>query len=435
MAIFPLYNYHVTNFDVSKLSSFKAGMALMRDSAGVLVPADRSLIISDSFGEQLSRFVGFASGDHDINNNIILSDPVGSNYIDSTNVFVDRTNAHFSSVKRNILDYADENVNRFYNIFDSTSNTGRGVGVYNLEGEIYITDQFVPVSAGTFAGDTRTPITFLPGDLLTFGAGVNAGKLVKVDTSGYGPSVIIVGSVEKYQGGLLYFKHILDKYINVVSYSTTGLYMNLDASSNVSYPGSGTTWFDLSGNNLNGSMNNGAYWSAENGGVIVLDTIDDRVTIPHNAIMDFSGDFTVEIVFYPQENILTGILAKANTNGSVSGNSWVIGSFFGGNKIFWNPLTTPSGITLLGTTPAYINNWYSIIFTRTAGMMTFYLNGIYDNSIYNPNNYTNTHEIQITVWASWQSAGKIAAVRFYNTGFTAAQAQANHNSIYQRLVN
>jgi hypothetical protein len=214
--------------------------------------------------------------------------------------------------------------------------------------------------------------------------------------------------------------------------------MNLDASSATSYPGSGTTWFDLSGNNLNGSMNNGAYWSAENGGVIVLDPVDDRVTIAHNAIMDFSGDFTVEIIFYPQEQILTGILAKANTNGSVSGNSWVIGSFLGafsgGNKIFWNPLTTPSGIFLTGTTDAYINNWYSIIFTRTAGMMTFYLNGIYDNSVYNPNNYTNTHEIQITVWASWQSAGKISAVRFYNTGFTAAQAQRNHNAIYQRLV-
>jgi hypothetical protein len=210
--------------------------------------------------------------------------------------------------------------------------------------------------------------------------------------------------------------------------------LHLDASNSTSYPGTGTTWFDLSGNNLNGSMNNGAYWSAENGGVIVLDTIDDRLTIPHNAIMDFSGDFTVEIVFYALEGFLTGILAKANTNGSVSGNSWVIGSWFGGNPIFWNPLTTPSGIFLRGKRLTYINTWYSIIFTRTAGVMTSYINGIFDDSVNNPNNYTNTHEIQITVWASWQTAGKIAAVRFYNTGFTAEQAQRNHNAIYQRLV-
>jgi hypothetical protein len=433
MAIFPLYNYHVTNLDVSKLSSFKAGMALMRDSAGVLVPADRSLIISDSFGEQLSRFVGFASGDHDINNNIILSDPVGSNYIDSTNVFVDRTNAHFSSVKRNILDYADENVNRFYNIFDSTSNTGRGVGVYNLEGEIYITDQFVPVLAGTFAGDTRTPITFLPGDLLTFGAGVNAGKLVKVDTSGSGPSVIIVGSVEKYQGGLLYFKHILDKYINVVSYSTTGLYMNLDASSNVSYPGSGTTWFDLSGNNINGQIRNGAFYTSDSGGVINLDGADDDVFIDYNPLMVHSGDFTIEVIYYSTQNILTAFFARPTTYGT--GNRFALGSFLGGNVLFWNPLLSVGGQSISGVTPMYINNWYSIVATRNSGVLSIYLNGIFEGSANDSTDYTSTRPVRLSYWAYWVCAAKIAAVRMYSVGMSADQIQANHNAIYQRLVN
>jgi hypothetical protein len=433
MAIFPLYNYHVTNLDVSKLSSFKAGMALMRDSAGVLVPADRSLIISDSFGEQLSRFVGFASGDHDINNNIILSDPVGSNYIDSANVFVDRTNAHFSSVKRNILDYADENVNRFYNIFDSTSNTGRGVGVYNLEGEIYITDQFVPVLAGTFAGDTRTPITFLPGDLLTFGAGVNAGKLVKVDTSEYGPSVIIVGSVEKYQGGLLYFKHILDKYINVVSYSTTGLYMNLDASSNVSYPGSGTTWFDLSGNNINGQIRNGAFYTSDSGGVINLDGADDDVFIDYNPFMVHSGDFTIEVIYYSTQNILTAFFARPTTYGT--GNRFALGSFLGGNVLFWNPLLSVGGQYISGVTPMYINNWYSIVATRNSGVLSIYLNGIFEGSANDSTDYTSTRPVRLSYWAYWVCAAKIAAVRMYSVGMSADQIQANHNAIYQRLVN
>ena len=392
-----------------------------------------SLIISDSFGEQLSRFVGFASGDHDINNNIILSDPVGSNYIDSTNVFVDRTNAHFSSVKRNILDYADENVNRFYNIFDSTSNTGRGVGVYNLEGEIYITDQFVPVLAGTFAGDTRTPITFLPGDLLTFGAGVNAGKLVKVDTSGSGPSVIIVGSVEKYQGGLLYFKHILDKYINVVSYSTTGLYMNLDASSNVSYPGSGTTWFDLSGNNINGQIRNGAFYTSDSGGVINLDGADDDVFIDYNPLMVHSGDFTIEVIYYSTQNILTAFFARPTTYGT--GNRFALGSFLGGNVLFWNPLLSVGGQYISGVTPMYINNWYSIVATRNSGVLSIYLNGIFEGSANDSTDYTSTRPVRLSYWAYWVCAAKIAAVRMYSVGMSADQIQANHNAIYQRLVN
>jgi len=435
MAIFPLHNKHVVNVPVAVSNDFKSGSALMYDNNGRAVLADRASFSFDSLTEQRSKFLGFSSNDHSTTSTIINNDPVGSNYnIDS--VFYDNTNAAYAAPKRSILDYRDENVNNFYQISNNNPETMRGTGVYNLQGEIYITDQFATKLAMTVAEDSNVDVIFSPGDLLTFGAGVNAGKLVKADLSGNGPSVIIIGSVEKHDSAskVLYFRHILETYSNTVSIATTGLYLHLDASNPTSYPGTGTTWYDLSGNNLNGSMNNGAFWSAENGGVIVLDTIDDRLTIPHNAIMDFSGDFTVEIVFYALEGFLTGILAKANTGGVPSGNSWVIGSWFGGNPIFWNPLTTPSGIFLRGKRPVYINTWYSIIFTRTAGVMTSYINGIFDDSVNNPNNYTNTHEIQITVWASWQTAGKIAAVRFYNTGFTAEQAQRNHNAIYPRLA-
>jgi hypothetical protein len=37
----------------------------------------------------------------------------------------------------------------------------------------------------------------------------------------------------------------------------SGLVVNLDAQSSLSYPGSGTTWFDLSGNNNNATVTNG----------------------------------------------------------------------------------------------------------------------------------------------------------------------------------
>ena len=88
---------------------------------------------------------------------------------------------------------------------------------------------------------------------------------------------------------------------------------------------------------------------------------------------------------------------------------------------------------------SYIDNSYNYIRTEN-NEVAVSKRGLVDNlnegipNLYNPNNYTNTHEIQITVWASWQTAGKIAAVRFYNTGFTAEQAQRNHNAIYPRLV-
>lgn len=56
-----------------------------------------------------------------------------------------------------------------------------------------------------------------------------------------------------------------------------GLVLNLDASNPSSYPGSGTTWFDLTSNNNNGTLTNGPTFDSANGGSITFDGIDDYV--------------------------------------------------------------------------------------------------------------------------------------------------------------
>ena len=38
---------------------------------------------------------------------------------------------------------------------------------------------------------------------------------------------------------------------------TDGLVLSVDAANKKSYPGSGTTWYDLSGNAINGTLTNG----------------------------------------------------------------------------------------------------------------------------------------------------------------------------------
>jgi hypothetical protein len=48
---------------------------------------------------------------------------------------------------------------------------------------------------------------------------------------------------------------------------TSGLIMHLDASNASSYPGSGTSWFDLSGNSKTVALNNTSYVSTDGGGI------------------------------------------------------------------------------------------------------------------------------------------------------------------------
>jgi len=59
-----------------------------------------------------------------------------------------------------------------------------------------------------------------------------------------------------------------------------GLVLYLDAANRRSYPGSGTTWFDLSGNGNNGTLTNGPTFDSANGGSISFDGVNDYVTTP-----------------------------------------------------------------------------------------------------------------------------------------------------------
>lgn len=68
---------------------------------------------------------------------------------------------------------------------------------------------------------------------------------------------------------------------------TNGLILALDAANRNSYPGSGTTIYDLSGNGAHGTLINGTGFSSEKGGVLTFDGIDDGVdgiNIPQNYV-------------------------------------------------------------------------------------------------------------------------------------------------------
>jgi hypothetical protein len=437
MAIFPIHNKHVVNYSVNASDNFTSGMALVIDSNGNAIKADRNNISYNSITEGFSKFIGFASGDHTNLSTILLSDPVGSNYIDSNNKFVDNTNSHYSASKRAIQDFKDESVSGV--LFSEYSK--RGVGVYNLQGEIYITDQFARVESSFIDIDGSTTIDFNVGDLLTFGAGVNAGKLVKVDTSAIGPSVLIIGVVEKFEAAsnLLYFRHALETFNNTVSLYTTGITLFLDASNPTSYSGSGTTWYDLSGNGLNASLNNGASWNNSNGGVFQLDGSDDNISIPHNNLLNLPGDFTIEIIYNSQEPELQAIIGKRG--GSLNNGDWNIASFYGASyasgarTVDWNNLAFTASVYLNGTIPVFLNKWYTITFTRIGNVKTSYINGIFSGSVIDSANFTNPYPIEMSRWAGNYTQATIASVKIWNNfGLSPSQIRQNYNATMGRLL-
>lgn len=86
------------------------------------------------------------------------------------------------------------------------------------------------------------------------------------------------------------FNSIMDSNQKIV---TNGLIVHIDATQKRSYPGSGTTWFDISGNNVNTSLVNGPTFNSEFGGSIKLDGINDIIEFPYNVIFPAQQTVTV----------------------------------------------------------------------------------------------------------------------------------------------
>ncbi len=85
---------------------------------------------------------------------------------------------------------------------------------------------------------------------------------------------------------------------------TDGLVLALDAANQKSYPGSGTTWSDLSGNGNNGTLTNGPTFDSGNNGSIIFDGVDDYITTGTTpSQLQGNPSFTVSGWFYRNANL------------------------------------------------------------------------------------------------------------------------------------
>jgi hypothetical protein len=93
-----------------------------------------------------------------------------------------------------------------------------------------------------------------------------------------------------------------------------GLVLALDAANKKSYPGSGTTWNDLSGNGNNGTLTNGPTFDGGNVGSIVFDGVDDVITLTS---VDLPVPWSQSIVYKNLESTSTSLF-RASVLGSSS---------------------------------------------------------------------------------------------------------------------
>ena len=222
----------------------------------------------------------------------------------------------------------------------------------------------------------------------------------------------------------------------------SGLVLALDAANSKSYPGSGTTWTDLSGRSNSGTLINGPTYSSTNGGSLVFDGTNDYGSIPHNTILNpGTGSFTFGGFFKTNADAPSGYFPTYLTknDGDFSNGYMIRANYPYDGKYFimysqgFTDNVDRSNITSTLTTSLGV--WVNIVgvWNAPSKTLTLYFNGVANGT------GTTTNSLTINPTANLEFGrynrtsnsrfeyinGNISQVSIYNRALTATEIQQN----------
>ena len=216
---------------------------------------------------------------------------------------------------------------------------------------------------------------------------------------------------------------------SAVSIPTNGLQLYLDAGNASSYPGSGTSWNDLSGNGRNGTLTNGPTYSSADGGSIVFDGSNDYVQCTGSLTVT-AATFVTWIRRNGNQGQYDGILFSrgSNTTGMNFQSSNQLGYHWNdaGNTYNWQ-----SGLTIPNLT------WCMIAVSVTSTAATAYLcqsggTTTATNTVNHSSSNLNDIKIALDDAAARYFNGNIATAQLYNIALSAAEISQNFNALRGR---
>lgn len=215
---------------------------------------------------------------------------------------------------------------------------------------------------------------------------------------------------------------------------TNGLVLCVDAGSPRSYPGTGTSWTDVSGSGNNGVLTNGpVFTSSSANSYFTFDGVDDFSI--STGLQTFDNNMTWEAWVYCTQNI--------STYNMFMGRYLPYFSFFNGDRLYFSTYINSVQQTIQTSATLSLNTWYYAAFTTSYSApnttMKIYTNGIesvsqafsgtqnnfaYGFMVGDGNNSANS---------SWYPfKGRIGNVKVYNRTLTATEILQNFNAMRGR---
>jgi len=226
---------------------------------------------------------------------------------------------------------------------------------------------------------------------------------------------------------------------------TDGLVLCLDAGNSQSYPGSGTTWTDLSVSGINMDMSSTPSFSTNDGGYFHFDGVDDYFYVPSSDVNNGITSPLVSIAgtwsFWVNYDSITnyhGLMMMYDSGGGYTDYLRIISN--GGLIKAWmeNDDTGiwPSEVSTAssGSTQVVTGSWKNIVLRQNGTNIQFYVNASTSGSAVSDSSWTSEAVstpfvyIGLSTWSAKWIDAKIAMVSAYNRGLTDTEILQNYNA-------
>ena len=218
---------------------------------------------------------------------------------------------------------------------------------------------------------------------------------------------------------------------------TDDLQLCWDAANTKSYPGSGTTWTDISGKSHNGTVN-GATFSTLNGGVWDVDGTNDYIESPDADAWYPETNYTAECWFNCDAvgggwNAIFGQWPNSNVNAT---NSWIL-EYVGTDLRFYYLNAGVDAVPYKSLGTVSLGAWHHFVFSKAGSTTKMFMDGIQvvdDFDIGTMQNGTGVFTIGGNVASAGWFNGKIPLIRIYKgKGLTGTEVTQNFNALKGRF--
>jgi hypothetical protein len=208
-----------------------------------------------------------------------------------------------------------------------------------------------------------------------------------------------------------------------------GLVFCPDAANPRSYPGTGTIWYDASGNGNTGTLTNGPVYTSGINGYFTFDGVDDLATFPSTTSTNISTTLTASVWVY----YISGNGRIFQKDGPPHTRCWEIGGYAGQFRMeMWHS----NGTATIGYGNSLtVNGWthLSLVFNGTDILM--YQNNSLITTVNFPGDIRTDTATPLYLGGYWSGEflnGRISNAQLYNRALSTAELTQNFNALRGR---